>query len=143
MNSNETVNTNNINSANFELKLESIEFKGITLKGLSMSARADFSDEKVKMETEGAVSILKALFSFADAKLDRVIEHAVEADNRRFELRQKEFERETELRKARVESEHAHRDFWKARTAEILAAMKSDDASAAEDEAMKGEDVEK
>lgn len=143
MNTNETVNTNNVNTANFDLKLESIEFKGVTLKGLSVTARADFSDEKVRMETEGAVSILKALFAFADAKIDRVIEHAIEADNRRAELRQKEFERETELRKARVESEHAHRDFWKARTAEILAAMKRDDASAAEDESLKGEDVEK
>ena len=125
---NETVN--NINTANFELKMESVEFKGITLKGLSVSGHADFSDEKVKMETEGAVSILKALFAFADAKLDRVIEHAIEADNKRAELRQKEFERETEilLKKEEREKEYfnervaakkAECEYWKVRTASV------------------------
>ena len=118
---------NNTNVANFELKLESVEFKGITLKGLTVSGRADFSDEKVRMETEGAVTILKALFTFADAKIDRLIEHAIEADNRRHDLRQKEFERETELLlkkedreaeyfKERVATKKAECEYWKART---------------------------
>ena len=122
---NNTKNTNNV--ANIEIKLESVEFKGITLKGLSVSGHADFSDEKVKMETEGAISILKALFAFADAKIDRVIEHAIEADNRRADLRQKEFERETELLlkkedreaeyfKERVATKKAECEYWKART---------------------------
>ena len=118
---------NNRNTANIEIKLESVEFKGITLKGLSMSAHADFSDEKVKMETEGAVSILKALFAFADTKLDRVIDHAIENDNRRAELRQKEFERESDFlqRKEKREEEYfnerisakkAECEYWKTRT---------------------------
>ena len=128
--------TNNINTANIEIKLESVEFKGITLKGLTVSGRADFSDEKVRMETEGAVSILKALFAFADAKLDRVIEHAIEADNQRAELRQKEFERETAHRqkndereeeyfKERVATKKAECEYWKARTEAL---KKEDDA---------------
>lgn len=136
---NNTKNTNNV--ASFELKMESIEFKGITLKGLSVTGHADFSDEKVRMETEGAVSILKALFSFADAKLDRVIEHAIEANTKRLEIRQTEVESESEVRKARIESEHAQRDFWKARTEAIIAAMKRD-VSSGEDEAL-NDDAEK
>lgn len=140
---NETTNnrnneTTNVNTADLCIKLESIEFKGITLKGLTMSAHADFSDEKVRVETEGAITVLKALFAFADSKLDRVIEHAIEADNKRLELRQKEVEHEAERRKARIETENAQRDFWKARTEAIVAALKRGDAEAAEAEALKG-----
>lgn len=130
---------NNINTANFELKMEAVEFKGITLKGVSVSAHADFSDEKVKMETEGAVSILKAMFAFADAKLDRVIDHVIESDNKRAELRQKEFERETALLQRKEEREReyfnerlsaqkAEREYWEARTASVLKEEKEDDA---------------
>ena len=129
--------TNNINTANIEIKLESVEFKGITLKGLTVSGRADFSDEKVRMETEGAVTILKALFTFADAKIDRVIEHAIEADNQRAELRQKEFDRETELLLKKEDREKAYFDeriatkkaeceYWKARTEAVQEEKKDD-----------------
>ena len=121
-----TVNTNNVNTANFELKLESVEFKGITLKGLSVAAHADFSDEKVRVETEGAITVLKALFAFADAKLDRLLEQAIESDNRRAELRQKEFERESEYFKERVATKKAECEYWKARTASVLKEEKKD-----------------
>ena len=120
-------NTNNVNTANFELKLESIEFKGVTLKGLTVSGRADFSDEKVRMETEGAVTLMKALFAFADSKLDRLIDHAIETNTKRVELRQKEFDRENELLKARVAAKKAECEYWKAAAQEALKEEEKDD----------------
>ena len=79
--SNETTNNvRNNSTANFEFTIGEVEFKGITLKNLKMSAHADITDENVKISTDGAVGLLKAIFTFADAKVDKVIEHQMKMD---------------------------------------------------------------
>lgn len=91
---NETVNTNvrNNSTANFEFTIGEVEFKGITLKNLKMSACADITDENMRISTDGAVGLFKALMSFADTKIDRLIDHSVESDNKRIEIQKLEAE---------------------------------------------------
>ena len=119
---NETVNTNvrNNSTANFEFTIGEVEFKGITLKNLKMSAHADITDENVKISTDGAVGLLKAIFTFADAKVDKVIEHQMEMDQKRLELRDQEVKSSVEESKARTAKYEEESKYWQAKVKDLV-----------------------
>lgn len=119
---NETVNTNvrNNSTANFEFTIGEVEFKGITLKNLKMSAHADITDENVKISTDGAVGLLKAIFTFADAKVDKVIEHQMQMDVKRLELRDQEVKSSVEESKARTVKYEEESKYWQAKVKDLV-----------------------
>lgn len=119
---NETVNTNvrNNSTANFEFTIGEVEFKGITLKNLKMSACADITDENVKISTDGAVGLLKAIFTFADAKVDKVIEHQMKMDVKRLELRDQEVKASVEESKARTAKYEEESKYWQAKVKDLV-----------------------
>ena len=119
---NETVNTNvrNNSTANFEFTIGEVEFKGITLKNLKMSAHADITDENVKISTDGAVVLLKAIFTFADAKVDKVIEHQMQMDVKRLELRDQEVKSSVEESKARTAKYEEESKYWQAKVKDLV-----------------------
>lgn len=119
---NETVNTNvrNNSTANFEFTIGEVEFKGITLKNLKMSAHADITDENVKISTDGAVGLLKAIFTFADAKVDKVIEHQMQMDVKRLELRDQEVKASVEESKARTAKYEEESKYWQAKVKDLV-----------------------
>lgn len=129
---NEIVNTNvrNNSTANFEFTIGEVEFKGITLKNLKMSAHADITDENVKISTDGAVGLLKAIFTFADAKVDKVIEHQMQMDVKRLELRDQEVKALVEESKARTKKYEEESKYWEAKTKDLF----KDDLNHKEDE---------
>lgn len=129
---NETVNTNvrNNSTANFEFTIGEVEFKGITLKNLKMSAHADITDENVKISTDGAVGLLKAIFTFADAKVDKVIENQMKMDVKRIELRDQEVKASVEESKARTRKYEEESKYWEAKTKDLF----KDDPDHKEDE---------
>ena len=119
---NETINTNvrNNSTADFEFSIGEIEFKGITLKDLKMTAHADITDENVKISTDGAVGLLKAIFTFADTKIDKVIEHQMEMDKIRSERRNQEVAASIEESKARTAKYNAESEYWTAKKEAIV-----------------------
>lgn len=119
---NETVNTNvrNNSTANFEFTIGEVEFKGITLKNLKMSAHADITDENVKISTDGAVGLLKAIFTFADAKVDKVIEHQMQMDVKRLELRDQEVKASVAESKARTAKYEEESKYWQAKVKDLV-----------------------
>lgn len=119
---NETVNTNvrNNSTADFEFSIGEIEFKGITLKNLKMTAHADITDENVRVSTDGAVSLLKAIFTFADAKVDKVIEHQMKMDQKRLELRDQEVKASIEEDKAHTKKYEEEAKYWEAKTKSLF-----------------------
>lgn len=119
---NETVNTNvrNNSTANFEFTIGEVEFKGITLKNLKMSAHADITDENVKISTDGAVGLLKAIFTFADAKVDKAIEHQMKMDVKRLELRDQEVKASVEESKARTAKYEEESKYWQAKVKDLV-----------------------
>lgn len=119
---NETVNTNvrNNSTANFEFTIGEVEFKGITLKNLKMSACADITDENMRISTDGAVGLFKALMSFADTKIDRLIDHSVESDNKRIEIQKLEAEASAKESGARASKYDAESKYWDAKRDAIL-----------------------
>lgn len=126
---NETVNTNvrNNSTANFEFTIGEVEFKGITLKNLKMSAHADITDENVKISTDGAVGLLKAIFTFADAKVDKVIEHQMKMDVKRLELRDQEIKAHVEESKARTAKYEEESKYWQAKVKDFVKDDPEDD----------------
>ena len=127
MNNETTNNVRNNSTADFEFSIGEIEFKGITLKDLKMSAHADITDENVRISTDGAVGLLKAIFNFADAKIDKVIEHQMEMDKIRSERREKETAASIEETKARTNKYNAEREYWIARKDAIVKEQSNDD----------------
>ena len=127
MNNETTNNVLNNSTADFEFSIGEIEFKGITLKDLKMSAHADITDENVRISTDGAVGLLKAIFNFADAKIDKVIEHQMEMDKIRSERREKETAASIEETKARTNKYNAEREYWIARKDAIVKEQSNDD----------------
>lgn len=127
MNNETTNNVRNNSTADFEFSIGEIEFKGITLKDLKMSAHADITDENVRISTDGAVGLLKAIFNFADAKIDKVIEHQMEMDKIRSERREKETAASIEETKARTDKYNAEREYWIARKDAIVKEQSNDD----------------
>lgn len=117
---NETNNVRNNSTADFEFTIGEIEVKGITLKNLKMSAHADITDENVRISTDGAVGLLKAIFNFADAKIDKVIEHQMEMDKIRSERYEKETAASIEETKARAAKYNAESKYWDAKRDAIL-----------------------
>ena len=119
---NETINTNvrNNSTADFEFSIGEIEFKGITLKNLKMTAHADITDENVRVSTDGAVGLLKAIFTFADTKIDKVIEHQMEMDKIRSERRNQEVAASIEESKARTAKYNAESEYWTAKKEAIV-----------------------
>lgn len=99
--------TSNINSANFNFTIDEIEVKGISLKGLKMHAHADFSDEKVKTEVDGCVSIFKMLLNWGDAKIDRLIDEELTDRREMRDLRKKEREAHIAEAMSRIEENKA------------------------------------
>lgn len=119
--SNETTNNvRNNSTANFEFTIGEVEFKGITLKNLKMSAHADITDENVKISTDGAVGLLKAIFTFADAKVDKVIEHQMKMDVKRLELRDQEVKASVEESKARTAKYEEESKYWQAKVKDLV-----------------------
>lgn len=119
--SNETTNNvRNNSTADFEFTIGEIEFKGITLKNLKMSAHADITDENVKISTDGAIGLLKAIFTFADAKVDKVIEHQMQMDQKRLELRDQEVKASIEENKARTKKYEEESKYWEAKTKNLF-----------------------
>lgn len=123
---NETNNVRNNSTADFEFTIGEIEFKGITLKDLKMSAHADITDENVRISTDGAVGLLKAIFNFADAKIDKVIEHQMEMDKIRSERYEKETAASIEETKARAAKYNAEHEYWKAKKDAIVKEQSND-----------------
>ena len=119
---NETVNTNvrNNSTADFEFSIGEIEFKGITLKNLKMTAHADITDENVRVSTDGAVGLLKAIFTFADAKVDKVIEYQLKMDQKRLELRDQEVKASIEENKAHTKKYEEEAKYWEAKTKNLF-----------------------
>lgn len=119
---NETINTNvRKNSiADFEFSIGEIEFKGITLKNLKMTAHADITDENVRISTDGAIGLMKAIFTFADTKIDKVIEHQMEMDKIRSERRNQEVETDIKESKARTAKYTAESEYWTAKKEAIV-----------------------
>ena len=104
-----------------------MEFKGITLKNLKMSAHADITDENVKISTDGAVGLLKAIFTFADAKVDKVIEHQMKMDVKRLELRDQEVKASVEESKARTKKYEEESKYWEAKSKNLFKDDPEDD----------------
>lgn len=126
--SNETTNNvRNNSTANFEFTIGEVEFKGITLKNLKMSAHADITDENVKISTDGAVGLLKAIFTFADAKVDKVIEHQMKMDVKRLELRDQEVKASVEESKARTRKYEEESKYWEAKSKNLFKDDPEDD----------------
>lgn len=126
--SNETTNNvRNNSTANFEFTIGEVEFKGITLKNLKMSAHADITDENVKISTDGAVGLLKAIFTFADAKVDKVIEHQMKMDVKRLELRDQEIKAHVEESKARTAKYEEESKYWQAKVKDLVKDDPEDD----------------
>lgn len=120
MNNETTNNVRNNSTANFEFTIGEVEFKGITLKNLKMSAHADITDENVKISTDGAVGLLKAIFTFADAKVDKVIEHQMQMDVKRLELRDQEVKASVEESKARTAKYEEESKYWQAKVKDLV-----------------------
>lgn len=126
--SNETTNNvRNNSTANFEFTIGEVEFKGITLKNLKMSAHADITDENVKISTDGAVGLLKAIFTFADAKVDKVIEHQMKMDVKRLELRDQEIKAHVEESKAHTAKYEEESKYWQAKVKDLVKDDPEDD----------------
>ena len=120
MNNETTNNVRNNSTANFEFTIGEVEFKGITLKNLKMSAHADITDENVKISTDGTVGLLKAIFTFADAKVDKVIEHQMKMDVKRLELRDQEIKAHVEESKARTAKYEEESKYWQAKVKDLV-----------------------
>ena len=120
MNNETTNNVRNNSTADFEFSIGEIEFKGITLKDLKMSAHADITDENIRISTEGAVGLFKAIMSFADTKIDRLIDHEIEADNKRIEIRELEAKASAKESEARASKYTAESKYWDAKRDAIL-----------------------
>lgn len=120
MNNETTNNVRNNSTANFEFTIGEVEFKGITLKNLKMSAHADITDENVKISTDGAVGLLKAIFTFADAKVDKVIEHQMQMDVKRLELRDQEVKASVAESKARTAKYEEESKYWQAKVKDLV-----------------------
>ena len=127
MNNETTNNVRNNSTANFEFTIGEVEFKGITLKNLKMSAHADITDENVKISTDGAVGLLKAIFTFADAKVDKVIEHQMQMDVKRLELRDQEIKAHVEESKARTAKYEEESKYWQAKLKDLVKDDPDDD----------------
>lgn len=127
MNNETTNNVRNNSTANFEFTIGEVEFKGITLKNLKMSAHADITDENVKISTDGAVGLLKAIFTFADAKVDKVIEHQMKMDVKRLELRDQEIKAHVEESKARTAKYEEESKYWQAKVKDLVKDDPEDD----------------
>lgn len=127
MNNETTNNVRNNSTANFEFTIGEVEFKGITLKNLKMSACADITDENVKISTDGAVGLLKAIFTFADAKVDKVIEHQMKMDVKRLELRDQEVKASVEESKARTAKYEEESKYWQAKVKDLVKDDPEDD----------------
>lgn len=114
---NETVNTNirNNSTVDFDFTIGEIEIKGVTLKNIKMSAHTDITDENMRISTEGAVGLFKAIMTFADAKIDRLIDHEIEADNKRIEIRELEAEASAKESEARASKYAAESKYWDAK----------------------------
>ena len=130
MNNENNTNVRNNSTANFEFTIGEVEFKGITLKNLKMSAHADITDENVKISTDGAVGLLKAIFTFADAKVDKMIEHQMKVDQKHLELRDQEVKASIEENKARTKKYEEESKYWEAKTKDLF----KDDPDHKEDE---------
>ena len=107
LNNIEAANTNNVNTASFDFTIDEIEIKGISLKGLKMSARADFSDEKVRTEVDGCVSIFKMLLNWGDEKVNKLIDDELTDRREMRNLRKKEKEAHIAESLSRVERDKA------------------------------------
>lgn len=110
ININNTLRNNS--TANFDFSIDEIEVKGITMRGLKMSASADITDENVKISTSGAVELFKMIFNFADAKLDKVIDCEIESQKKRTESRIK-------LDHAEIAQHEAQAEYWKKKTEQL------------------------
>ena len=96
-----------INTANFEVNIGEIEIKGISIKNVSMSAHADFSDERVKLEVDGAIAIFKMILNFADQKLNKIIDTQIAEQFAMRDIRIKEAETRMQHEKAEITREEA------------------------------------
>ena len=118
----ETINTNirNNSTADFDFTIGEIEFKGVTLKNIKMSAHTDITDENVRISTDGAVGLFKAILTFADTKIDRLIDHEIEAANKRIEIQKLEAEASAKESEARASRYDAESKYWDAKRDAIL-----------------------
>lgn len=125
---NETVNTNirNNSTVDFDFTIGEIEFKGIALKNIKMSAHTDITDENMRISTDGAVGLFKAIMTFADTKIDRLIDHEIEADNKRIEIRNLEAEASAKESEARASKYAAESKYWDAKRDAILKEQPAD-----------------
>ena len=63
----------------------------------------------------GAIGLMKAIFTFADTTIDKVIEHQMEMDKIRSERRNQEVEASIEESKARTAKYTAESEYWTAK----------------------------
>lgn len=73
-----------INTAHAELCIEEFSYKGITLKGLHANAHAEFTDEKVRVETDACMKLfLRLLDEFAPSVVKLIEKESEVSDARK------------------------------------------------------------
>ena len=68
-----------INTGCAEISIEEFSYKGVTLKGLHAHAHAEFTDEKVRVETDAAMKLIGNLLGEFGPSLVKLME--AEAEN--------------------------------------------------------------
>lgn len=100
-----------INTGCAEICIEEFSYKGVTLKGLHAHAHAEFTDEKVRVETDAAMKLFGNLLGEFGPSIVKLIEAETENTAVRkawYEAQTKECEartKECEARAAKYEAE--------------------------------------
>ena len=93
-----------INTGCAEISIEEFSYKGVTLKGLHAHAHAEFTDEKVRVETDACMKLfLRLLDEFAPSVV-KLIEKETEVSDARKGLYDAQTKTE-EARAAKYEAE--------------------------------------
>lgn len=93
-----------INTACAELTIEEFSYKGITLKGLRGHAHAEFTDEKVRVETDACMKLFGQLIGEFAPSIIKLIEAETENTKARHEFYAAQTKTE-EARAAKYEAE--------------------------------------
>ncbi len=132
---NETTNTiRNNSTADFNFEISEVEVKGITLKGIKMSAHVDITDEHARISTDGQVGIFKMLLQFADEKINKLIDADIRNNELRTESRLKTESAQELYYQQQTKTEEARAAKYDAETEKIEAERKHQEEVWAQDE---------
>lgn len=88
-----------INTGCAEICIEEFSYKGVTLKGLHAHAHAEFTDEKVRVETDACMKMFGQLLSEFAPSIAKLLEKEAEIVDVRREL----YAAQTKAEEARAE----------------------------------------